>query len=67
MERSTTIRFTSLPHRARRLDEGDLGRLFGGCRGARQDCGVNCDCCPGLSCVSFGSTSVEEGRQCIGL
>jgi hypothetical protein len=56
MERSTTIRFNPLPH-----------RLFGGCRGAGQDCGANCDCCPGLSCVSFGSTSVQEGRQCIGL
>jgi hypothetical protein len=61
MKRSTTIRFTTLPHRARRLDEGELSRVFGGCRGEGQECIAPCDCCQGLWCAE---NLAPESRKC---
>jgi hypothetical protein len=52
MERSVTIRFDTLPHRARALAQNTLSRVFGGCGMGGAACASSLTCCPGFSCVT---------------
>ena len=52
--RTVCISFPPLPARARRLDDEELSRIFGGCRGHREFCdnliGGDKACCPPYEC-----------------
>ena len=48
------ITLDELPLRARKLSEGELTNVFGGCIGPWTiGCQANSECCPGLSCVGY--------------
>lgn len=62
MNRQLSIRMNALPPRARRLDDHELARVFGGCVKDFESCTADCDCCssvcmPDYKCAAIGSSS----------